>query len=163
MIVMVVARGGAPAVDFGPLILGIILVVGFMVARVWYVRRRNREPPLPSGHQPRDRAWQTWEERGGPTPKDHGPGHQDGPEPREYENATRDPEVMAAGDRLLPGEIRHYPGPRTYPVETLLSRPSGRMTAGPVSTKESARRRETERPDQPDSGRGPPNDPQRHS
>jgi hypothetical protein len=88
-------EGGRPLVGIAPLIFGILLVAGMIVARVLYMRRKRQEPPVPSERRPRSGAWETVEEHGLLRPKnDHGPGHQDGPVPVEYENVTREPEEV---------------------------------------------------------------------
>jgi hypothetical protein len=73
------AAGGDPIVGVGPLVVGIILVVGMIVARVHYARRKRREPPVEARPEPRAGAWPTRAEYGEPTAPGHGPGHQDGP------------------------------------------------------------------------------------
>ena len=110
-----IARPSDTLVGLAPLVVGVLLVLGFMVARVLYIRRKAQEPPLPERPQPRAGAWETIEEeeQGHPSSPDHGPGHQDGPEPREYENASREPEEVKPGPRRYPEEFRGYPGPRT--------------------------------------------------
>lgn len=105
-------RPGDPVIGVGPLVFGVILVAGIIIARVLYNRRKAKEPPVPPGHHPREGAWETRDEHGR-HPPDHGPGHQDGPVPEVYENATRDPEVVEPGPRRYPEELRDYPGPRT--------------------------------------------------
>lgn len=102
-------------VTLWPLLIGIGIVIGFTLARIYYMRRKAQEPPVPAEPQPRAGAWQTREEETGRAriPADHGPGHQDGPPPTEYENVTREPEEVEPGPRLTPEHLRTYPGPRT--------------------------------------------------
>jgi Family of unknown function (DUF6479) len=120
------ARG--QLVGIGPLVIGIILVLALIVARVYYVRRKAQEPPPSADPQPRSGAWETPEEHGAEAPPNHGPGHQDGPEPVGYENVRRDPEEVRPldpeeaeetqnrprrGGRRTPHQVRPYQGPRT--------------------------------------------------
>jgi Family of unknown function (DUF6479) len=116
-------------VGIGPLVIGILLVLALIVARIRYVRRKAQEPPPPAEPQPRSGAWETPEEHGGGgVPPNHGPGHQDGPEPVGYENVRRDPEEVRPlnpeeaeesqtkprrGGRRTPHQVRPYQGPRT--------------------------------------------------
>jgi Family of unknown function (DUF6479) len=115
-------------VGIGPLVIGVVLVLALIVARVYYIRRKQQEPPPPADPQPRGGAWETPEEHGGPAAANHGPGHQDGPEPVGYENVRRDPEEVRPldaeeaeetqgrprrGGRRTPHQVRPWQGPRT--------------------------------------------------
>lgn len=129
-----VAAGGNLAVGIGPLIIGVLLVIGSIVARVLYIRRKRTEPPVPANPQPRAGAWETHEEiEDGHCPSNHGPGHQEGPPDGRYENVSREPEPVEPfdedepaeeepvhsrtrhrrGGRRTPYQVRHYQGPRT--------------------------------------------------
>ncbi|KRV48819.1 hypothetical protein AQ490_23435 [Wenjunlia vitaminophila] len=88
----------------GPLIAGVLFVVGLMVARVLWLRRKREEPPVP-GRQPRAGAWQTRDELDHEPPPDHGPGHQDGPPPKEYDYSEAPPEEVDHDKRRYPGEL----------------------------------------------------------
>ncbi len=99
-----------------PAVIGVIVVIGLIWAVVYGRRRRAQEPPASQRPQPRAGAWQIRQELGRPTAPDHGPGHQDGAEPVEYEQATREPEEIEHSshkNRLRPQQIRTYQGPRT--------------------------------------------------
>lgn len=102
-------------VGIAPAVIGVVIVVGLILA-VWYGRRRwAQEPPVPRSPQPRSGAWHTRDELGRPTPPERGPGHQDA-DPVGYEEATREPEEVERvpnSRRLRPHQIRPYQGPRT--------------------------------------------------
>lgn len=98
-----------------PAVIGVVLVIGLVLAVHYGRRRRAREPAASQEPQPRAGAWHTREELGHRTPPDHGPGHQDS-ERIGYEDATQEPEEMervSGRHRLRPHQIRSYPGPRS--------------------------------------------------
>ncbi|WP_461008590.1 DUF6479 family protein [Streptomyces capparidis] len=95
------------AVGIGPLVVGVLFVIALMVARALYIRRKRQEPPVPAS-QPRRGAWETRDEVDHGAPPDHGPGHQDGPEPKgyDYDHENCLPEPVEPGDRrLYPSEL----------------------------------------------------------
>lgn len=100
-----------------PAVIGVIIVIGLIVAVYYGRRRRAQEPPAPQEPQVRSGAWHTRQELGEDTPPDHGPGHQAESEPVEYE--YKDPylepeeiERTSHHDRLRPQQIRPYEDPR---------------------------------------------------
>ncbi len=102
-------------VGIAPAVIGVVIVVGLILAVVYGYRRRAQEPPAPRAPQLRAGAWHTREELGRRTPPERGPGHQDA-DPVEYVQADREPEEIPEvprSKRLRPHQIRSYPGPRT--------------------------------------------------
>lgn len=95
-------------IGIGPLLtIGLLFAIGLVVARLLYMRRKREEPPVPA-EQPRHGAWQTREELDRECPPDHGPGHQEGPPPREYDydtDHTAPEEVRPDGRRYYPSEL----------------------------------------------------------
>src|ERR1700749_5125968 len=80
-------------VGIAPAVIGVIVVVGLVLAVVYGRRRRAQEPSPPPARQPRAGSWHTRDEFGGQTPSHRGPGHQDA-DPVGYEEAGREPEEI---------------------------------------------------------------------
>lgn len=104
-------------VGIAPFVAGLAVAAVLILAVVYGLRRRDREPPPPQEPQPRSGAWETSEEhRTGQAPPDHGPGHQESEEigyVREY----REPdEVPRDGRRMMPYEFKDHGNEGTRPA-----------------------------------------------
>ncbi|MDI5962566.1 DUF6479 family protein [Streptomyces sp. SL13] len=100
-----------------PAVIGVIIVIGLVMAVVYGRRRRAQEPPAPQQPQPRAGAWHIRQELGEDTPADHGPGHQNAhPVEYEYEPEDQEPEEIertSQRERLRPQQIRPHQGPHS--------------------------------------------------
>ncbi|WP_431044008.1 DUF6479 family protein [Streptomyces sp. P1-3] len=97
-------------VGIGPLVAGIGIVIGLILA-VWLgIRVKNKELPPSQEPQPRAGAWETEQEyeSGRLTSPDHGPGHQDS-HPTDVKTQRRKPmEVPHDGVRHMPYEFGNF-------------------------------------------------------
>ncbi|WEV27396.1 DUF6479 family protein [Streptomyces sp. 71268] len=106
-------------VGIAPFVAGLAVVAVLILAVVYGLRRRDREPPPPQEPQRRSGAWETSEEhRSGHCPPDHGPGHQEGEETG-YETQHRVPDEVPKHDgrhRMMPYEFKDHGNEGTRPA-----------------------------------------------
>ncbi|MFI2027310.1 DUF6479 family protein [Streptomyces buecherae] len=106
-------------VGIAPFVAGLAVVAVLILAVVYGLRRRDREPPPPQEPQRRSGAWETSDEhRSGHCPPDHGPGHQEGEEIG-YETQHRVPDEVPKSDgrhRMMPYEFKDHGNEGTRPA-----------------------------------------------